>query len=500
MATRQRLGFLLATVIHVALVHLPTATVGVAPALAQGLPPNFNTRSDILLGQRLLLEVDDIVISARDSGNELVVDHAATSNLAITSQFQVPPGVPGTNLPLTVKGRPFNTPSDTVLNILSCTSCVLLGGVTIEMEFAVNFSNQSIFVASTNLSSSELPPGLTQVLGAAMADFNGDGYDDLVLWYQTSTAQYMQILTAADVNNANAGLVQATWTQVVTTQAGSLAQVGFPSQLSLAVADFNGDGVPDIARVAVVSDALSVVFDTVTATSLVITAGQLQSLGIMGSSNVGMYAAATAGEFNGNPIGAELMVLVGGKPPAMAVLVSVNAALAPTVAGTVNLPNPGNSDLALPQRIASGRLNASACGAATPCADQAVVLYVANAIPTSSPPSPFSIAAIVAFDPMQAGLFVASSPASTIINAARSARWTSRSADSLRARPTSSGRVYNFDLQVAVLGNVPPDFPPQCTTSGAHRLLAIYNVVSSTGFLFQLTPSAARLNVDLPAY
>jgi hypothetical protein len=488
MASPVRLPLLLIAAITFTLV-----ATGPRPALPQAFPPTFDTVPDILLGQRLLLQVDDLVVSARDSNSNRLLDLAATANLAITTQFQRSNSIPHSNLPLTVAGRPFSTPSDTVLDIVLCPSDCVGGPFIIFIEYTVEFSSSTIFQAETILTASDLPPGETgQMLGAATADFNGDGYDELVLWYQTGSSQYMQVLTASDVRSPGDGLVQVgAWTPVAfTAQAGVLP--------GLVAADFNGDGVPEISRVANSAQELSVVFDTVSSSSLAITAGQLQGVGIGlpdlphppgGADNL---VAAAAGQFDGNPADAELMVLVGKKPPAMAVLLDVSATLAPTVQATVDLPSvtgDAAGNVAYPLRIASGRL-AAACGGATPCPDQAVVLYLPNAFPGPSVGTAYFTVAIVAFDPQALTLSV---PASILFDDRTGPLRCAYDVAVGRFAPdptgSSSAPVYDFDLQVAVLGQTSQN----CVQKDEPAAVAIFDVTSARGFAFQAA-STTTLN------
>ena len=72
---------------------------------------------------------------------------------------------------------------------------------------------------------------------AQVGDFNGDGYDDLIMGYSNPAPPKFRIVTAADVNNPGAGFTF-----------GPEFALNNPDGIrEMTVGDFNGDGISDIA-------------------------------------------------------------------------------------------------------------------------------------------------------------------------------------------------------------------------------------------------------------
>src|SRR6476660_2308114 len=94
-----------------------------------------------------------------------------------------------------------------------------------------NLNTVSIFINNGNgtLTATHFPPVSHAVTGVALADFNLDGHLDILVWEQPG----LEILLGDGAGNFSAAVPVPT---------GGVSVDGAPF-----VADFNGDGIPDIA-------------------------------------------------------------------------------------------------------------------------------------------------------------------------------------------------------------------------------------------------------------
>ena len=208
--------------------------------------PDFSNVSDILGGKKYLLRQDDLVFTSTQVGTSQHQTAMATlysANSTLAFRQTVPWGVAGGGVNYaqgnsrTAVGRMFNLPNDVV--------------ATFTQPDNVNPTGVNVYDPGTGtVSFSRLPYNSFQPVdstdAAVLADFTGDGYADLVT-LATSLAMFggaaITVATAADLANVGAGLIFGAPT-VVTPNPQPFAG-GSP----IAVGDFNGDGIPEIALV-----------------------------------------------------------------------------------------------------------------------------------------------------------------------------------------------------------------------------------------------------------
>jgi hypothetical protein len=212
------------------------SAVGMMLGGAAGLAQTTEPTSDPLRGERRLLPLDDVMVSYwPDNG---AVDSKLQAGLGCS--VGSPPGqgaiceYPFKLLGLTsnaslgvVAGKMFARPKDTFVVAGDDLTLTVSGG-----PFNSSFETWSF----------PLPHGLpSPVPGTAvyrplmaMADFTGDGYDELVIG---SSDQGLQVATPVDVTDPGKGLTWGDFLSPVNTVQGS----------ALATGDFDGDGDPEVA-------------------------------------------------------------------------------------------------------------------------------------------------------------------------------------------------------------------------------------------------------------
>lgn len=178
---------------------------------ASAQEPDFSDTPDILHGQSHLLRMDDIVIAdvkeatSAPYTNVLDTRFLLTANNRISKEQQITtqsttPGPVNAGVQLAV-GRMFDLPNDIVAVL------AIDGGAEPSQEFhlALNLYDalgnrslrQSIAVSATSANAPQ---------SAVMADFTGDGFDDLALSFGKTAGQIV-IIQAADVTNWDAGVL-----------------------------------------------------------------------------------------------------------------------------------------------------------------------------------------------------------------------------------------------------------------------------------------------------
>ena len=260
---RIRQKSLLALALSVILIGIIVAEPGGGSriATAQTPTPTPTPPNDFLGGETHLLRNDDLPMSFAYVGNGgegrqvLFTASTSNSNAAIRSfgDYQViPPANSSGNLCTNPNGcyldfhyysqnrfytgRFFNSDRDT----------------TVIYPYQTNINNNPVLLslAGTTVNSG---PGLTlqssqdvsfvtggDQFNAAVADFNGDGYDDLLMAWsnQTSGNPQMVIATAVNVNDPTQGFK---FGPMFTPASGSYIR-------KITVGDFNGDGQPEIVQ------------------------------------------------------------------------------------------------------------------------------------------------------------------------------------------------------------------------------------------------------------
>jgi hypothetical protein len=324
----------------------PTATVTpTATPESEASDPNFSTVSDILGGQRHLLRNDDLVVLQtfeRPDTSEVLgsivlqttnskVTKARRSDLA-TKYFQG-------GIALDV-GRMFDLPNDVIAALFTPAGA--------QPPLTYHISDP---VLGTVLEG-PLPPDALEVDFAALADFTGDGYADLVI-HNGVDSQRLRIATAKDVADMKAGLKLGD-----PAEAPSGCRIGVDITCPFAVGDFRGDGHREIAQVANDGRDLTLTMYTVDPMTLAITKGASVILAIPDKTGVSPVAIAS-GRFGTTQHDQLVLVYTltpgGDDGPYRAVAIDIDAALRPTVKSTLDLGTLQGGGAFV---VRSGRLNA----------------------------------------------------------------------------------------------------------------------------------------------
>jgi len=197
-------------------------------ALAQDTPcgtPCFSTVGDVLQGRRTLLPVDDLVVTSflPDSNgtgpaNNVVLQ---TTNSSLGNQSSYPI-LSNANAVSTVVGRMFKLPRDVIFTMTGPP-----GGINVQDPNPNGPVTEGFPFPST-------PQAIT------MADFTGDGYADVAVLAANSpgsTSGLLQIITANDVTNFNAGLFVSN---------GVAPPFKFTLNMSITAGDFDADGKAEV--------------------------------------------------------------------------------------------------------------------------------------------------------------------------------------------------------------------------------------------------------------
>lgn len=305
-----------------------------------GGSPDYTKVDDFLNGQRNLLRDDDFVIgyTATDaSGNtrgEVLTARTDDSASTINGIYPAPGPQSYTSKPTEfASGRFFNTGTDSAVQFLyddDKSSYQLRVFDQIDVYINPEYENQLDFLTAAN----------KYFFVSAVADFNGDGYDDIALGYDQPGR--LRILTATDVNDPTAGFkLDAPELSLTFNSAGySITQ--------LTVGDFDGDGQPDLASFYVTSDlTLYVATYSVDPKTLAISAGNtLELTKVTGYQEIPLMQLA-AGQFTGaghdQLLAAYLFHRDGSDTAKVAVIEFDPASLNPKVVNTWNSGDYGNT-------------------------------------------------------------------------------------------------------------------------------------------------------------
>jgi hypothetical protein len=238
-----------ASITIVTLIGVLSGLVGAAE------PPDFSNVTDILGGQRHLLRNDDLVLDVAPSLQRYVFQ---TQGLQIASQNATTVG--NLNCPGVLQsrvGRLFNLPNDVIVTLAGTISPG--PGCTGDPNMALYIhdphqqdgSNDSRTDFSANPQDSQI----------ALADFNGDGYADIIFLNQGSAT----VLPAQDTNDASKGLTFGPSLYL----SNDYAPQGTP-----VTGDFNGDGVVDVAWPVTFNGEWAVAFASVCPAAGVTVLGQ----------------------------------------------------------------------------------------------------------------------------------------------------------------------------------------------------------------------------------
>lgn len=343
--------------------------VATTPADAQqSTDPDFNMVTDILGGQWQLIRVDDITLGYW--GSDVLRPFAGsavlqTSNSSVSNSFAflapaleegvaAGPGIPNVE---TLAVRMYNMPNDVVITAYPVNSPTMAGLLTPALY--VNNVAPGIAVGSDAFGSlvpTQIGGGVN---GAASADFNQDGFSEVVLHYGggsgPSTASGGMIIAAAGLPSAASVAAGGLRFGPETTTASAYG--------AIATGDFNGDATPDIAGAAITgsNSDVSLVFHTVDPQTLTIASGQMALLQVSGA----LAVTLTAGDFDGDA-SSELLLVAALASSTQVFAIDVTGTFTPTVSDSKSLGAPLPGSL----QSASGRINWFGGGP-----DQAVFAY-----------------------------------------------------------------------------------------------------------------------------
>ncbi|MFN8469056.1 MAG: hypothetical protein U0X20_26095, partial [Caldilineaceae bacterium] len=214
---------------------------------AHAQDPNFSNTTDILNGQRRMLRADDVAVVYQAAAQQapytstLHTDSFLTENSQVTQGQFLTTTVPGASALAHVQvqaalGRMFDQATDVLAVAAQEADPANPTGRSLYVTVydRANSRTQRVLVMDVEV---ELVP--TSVL---MADFTGDGYDDLVVSFNQGSsdaaAGFATIVTAADPQNWAAGLVVGPLYFDQPIQATAFA--------GMTAADVDGDGQLEI--------------------------------------------------------------------------------------------------------------------------------------------------------------------------------------------------------------------------------------------------------------
>ncbi len=250
---------------------ITTALAGALVVTLTGIPaqaqttssPDYNNVSDILNGQRSLLQVTDLMVTLYDQNTGRVYSTPiTTSNSQPTLGNRFGWATQAQSSGASFSALMWNGANATTITVVNGDVANAAQRPTLDLLFqtGTNTANWTSF-SPLGLGSN---PGITY--GAA-ADFTGDGFDDLAL--STDDGRLL-IITATDVNNQNSGV------RVGTTPVDTLG--------AIAAGDFKGDGNREIAGLAIQQDgSLKLEIYTVDPNSLAVTLASSITLTAAGS-------------------------------------------------------------------------------------------------------------------------------------------------------------------------------------------------------------------------
>ncbi|MFH0342123.1 MAG: hypothetical protein ACHBNF_08335 [Chromatiales bacterium] len=203
-----------------------------APARGQPSPPDFSGVDDVLLGRRLMLPVQDLVLGM--NGKDIVNLFGNDNAILPTQNGMVSGGlfdwrryVPG-GIPLALaSGRMFELPNDVIATLARNASAPTEAVLNVYDPLADRTLNVALATPVCAPSSSGCVPDLL-----AMGDLTGDGYAEIVIGFSSGG---IQVASAVDPTNFASGL--------------QLGDVFAARAQALAVFDVQGDGPGEIAAV-----------------------------------------------------------------------------------------------------------------------------------------------------------------------------------------------------------------------------------------------------------
>jgi len=222
-----------------ALVVAILAALASLPVQAQ-TDPDFTNVNDVLHGNRTLLQITDVEIieNGPETGGNVVLYQLPMSN---SSPGQTPPTFQITGIgnpagifkPLELSGRIFNLPRAVTVQVAATD---VLGNAQVQYSVA----NAGI---DPNFNYFSVVNGPQSPTNGAVADFNGDGYDDIFLEFDDGS---YQVLTATDVNQVYVPFAQDP------LKSGPAANLDVLTTFT--AGDFDGKGHQEIAGLEPLGD------------------------------------------------------------------------------------------------------------------------------------------------------------------------------------------------------------------------------------------------------
>jgi hypothetical protein len=256
--------------------------------------PDFSNVNDILHGNRTLLQLADYQVVNLAAYPFLSAYQGTSSNSSLASPQQIVNNHDGNDVYFMNYGGTIKSFSGWMFD--QPQAITLIAASPSASESYPNLVGAQLLIPNNSLlapNNSNLPwayvkprPGSrSAITGGAMADFNLDGYDDLVFSYDDGT---IQVATAANVNKPAAFI-----------KLGPSAQLD--PLIDLAAGDFNGDGQPEIAGLSILSDGgLKLVVYNVDPNTLAITPASSLVLTTLGANSASpiTHVSIARGKFN----------------------------------------------------------------------------------------------------------------------------------------------------------------------------------------------------------
>jgi hypothetical protein len=217
------------------------------PLEARAQEPDYSDTPDILNGQRNMLRADDLALVYQDVAAAAPYTNTVYTNILLTQNSQVAQAqfftatatsgvaLPGTEVQAAI-GRMFNQATDITAVAAVEANVPNNGGVALFVTFfdVANNRSQRVLLGSANPAFG----GSATPLSVLMADFTGDGFDDLVVSNSENTG-ITEVITAVDPQNWAAGF------KLGPTFFYTFGNV--PGFADMAAADVDGDGQNEIA-------------------------------------------------------------------------------------------------------------------------------------------------------------------------------------------------------------------------------------------------------------
>jgi hypothetical protein len=274
------------------------------PAAAQAQEPDFSGENDILNGQTHLLRSDDLAYAYAQNASAAPYNNYLYPTFLLTNESNIVAGQFFTTTSVTtapisaevqiVMGRMFDLPND-VAAVLAIESAAPQQPAAVQLTATIydRLANRVLPVAVDVTEDHSFAPA-----GVVMADFTGDGFDELVVSF-VGTSGLLAVITAAEPGNWGDGVV-----------VGPIYNQ-FTFYSSLAAADVDGDGQRELVAVTngapVTGAGGEMEVFGVNPVTLELTAQGTTSLGAVGLENV-----VVSGDYDGNPNDDEVAVAVSG--------------------------------------------------------------------------------------------------------------------------------------------------------------------------------------------